>query len=260
MMNSFRWSYVPKKPWSNPPISKLHQPAVLVCGSFFFKTTPSGGRPFVAPAPPMDFRCGCKTLPGFVLWVFLDNQSWTDRSLVVKKPTPPSKKCAPQNWIMNPPGFGVKWNFQKNALKFHRSWKSRHFLNNQKQARLSAAPTISLASPDPKLPSGMGRPLQNDAFLTPSLTIWYAKQHHELWIVPPPKKNNFSVLNSSILDNLHIWRIYLADFLHPPGMFVTRECLQPSQSLEKIWHSWHHQVVQNSEHIHSLNLTVRPWK
>ena len=82
------------------------------------------------------------------------------------------------------------------------------------------------------------------------------------WTVdsPPPKKNNFSVLNSSILDNLHIWRIYLADFLHPPGMFVTRECLQPSQSLEKIWHSWHHQVVQNSEHIHSLNLTVRPWK
>ena len=176
MMNSFRWSYVPKKPWSNPPNFQVASTCCPCLRQFLLQNHPLWGEAFCCPRSTDGFPMWMQDTPRrFVLWVVLENPSCTDRSLVVKKPTPPSNKmCARQNWIMNPPGFGVgetsKKMFEVNLMEINQFLSTR---NRPGSLRGCTHPklvvlVLSLWPPwPPKLPSGMGRPLQNDTFLTP---------------------------------------------------------------------------------------------
>lgn len=267
MMNSFRWSYVPKKPWSNPPNFQVASTCCPCLRQFLLQNHPLWGEAFCCPRSTDVFPMWMQDTPRrFILWVFLDNQSWTDRSLVVSTNPPFPKNVCSSKLDHESPRLrgGVK--LPKKCLKLI-WWKSTNFFQPETgQGASVAAPTQNWCFlfclsglPDPHTSIRHGSAPSKWHIFNPKVwPIWYAKQHHELWIVPK-KIKKISVLNSSILDNLHIWRIYLANICYH------RECLWRGNlcNLPNLWKNFgtrFHQVVQNSEHIHSLNLTVRPWK
>lgn len=84
------------------------------------KPPPLGGGLLLPPLHRWISNVDAKHSPALRL-VGIFGQSKLNGSVVGgEKTNPPFQKmCARQNWIMNPPGFGVKCKFQLNALKFH---------------------------------------------------------------------------------------------------------------------------------------------
>lgn len=83
------------------------------------KPPPLGGGLLLPPLHRCISNVDARHSPALHL-VGIFGQSKLNGSVIGGFNQPPFQKmCARQNWIMNPPGFGVGWNFQQNALKFH---------------------------------------------------------------------------------------------------------------------------------------------